>query len=196
MPAPPTLPGLARRFTMVIDGLCRVTAARIATDRSAGPLLILIFGRLRRLAARFAALAARAQAGPLPSPRRRPARPGAPRNNHQRPLPESFAWLIRLVPETAAYGGQVQALLSDPEMAALLDAAPQAARLLRPLCRMLAVRPDPTVLRPPPKPAAPPTLPCSEPARTASPGPEPLVLVWRRWRGVRMPMLLRAPESA
>ncbi len=191
VPTPPTFSGLAHRFSLVIDGLCRVTAARIATDRSAGPLLILIVGRLRRLAARFAALAARAQAGPLPPPRRRAARPGPPRNNRQRPLPESFAWLIRLVPETAGYGGQVHALLSDPEMAALLEAVPQAGRILRPLCRMMAVRPDAPMLRPPPKRARTAAPPGPEPARTDPPGPEPAALVWRRWRGVRMPVLLR-----
>ena len=40
--------------------------------------------------------------------------------------------------ETACYGSQLQALLAEPEMVALLQSTPQAVALLRPLCRMLA----------------------------------------------------------
>jgi hypothetical protein len=39
-------------------------------------------------------------------------------------------------------------LLADPEMAQLAAAAPQAGRILRPLCRMLRVK-RPAYLRPP-----------------------------------------------
>ncbi len=213
MSIPPAAPGLADRFALIMGGLCRAAAARIAADRSAGPLLILIWGRLRRMTARFASLAARAQAGPLPPPRRRAAGPGAPRTR-QRPLPGSFAWLVRLVPEAACFGGQLQHLLSDPEMAALLQAAPQAARILRPLCRMLAIRVDPSVVPPPPKRAArsasaapepaetepartkpaPTELAPAGPARTGPPGPEPPVQAWGSWCGILMPM--RPPSPA
>ncbi|MBV8095775.1 MAG: hypothetical protein JOY71_02935 [Acetobacteraceae bacterium] len=55
-------------------------------------------------------------------------------------LPSGFGWLIRLVPGAAIYGSQLQHLLADPEMAALLADLPQAGRILRPLCRMLAIR--------------------------------------------------------
>ncbi|MBV8095574.1 MAG: hypothetical protein JO110_20555 [Acetobacteraceae bacterium] len=55
-------------------------------------------------------------------------------------LPGGFGWLIRLVPGAAAYAGQVEHLLADAEMAALLAEVPQAGRILRPLCRMLAIR--------------------------------------------------------
>ncbi|MBV8522612.1 MAG: hypothetical protein JOY71_10905 [Acetobacteraceae bacterium] len=37
----------------------------------------------------------------------------------------------------------MQYLLADPEMAALLADVPQAGRILRPLCRMLGIRPEP-----------------------------------------------------
>ena len=50
--------------------------------------------------------------------------------------------------EAACFGGQLQHLLAQPEMQTLLDAAPQAARLLRPLCRMLAVPLPPILHRP------------------------------------------------
>jgi hypothetical protein len=177
-PAPPTP---AERFALIIEGLCRAVAARGAGGRLAGPLIVLIWTRLGRLAGRFAALAARVAAGTA-SPRRS----ASPRRASQRPrppyrrLPRRFAWLPRLVPEAAAYGAQLQHLLSDPEMAALVAAAPQAGRLLRPLCRMLGVRPPPGLHKPP---AAPPTgpprsapLPATSPRpRRPVPGPAPMV---------------------
>jgi hypothetical protein len=145
-PCEPT--GLSERFALVLDGLCRALAAHMAANRAAAPLLILLWSRLRRAASRFAALAARAAADPAPSPRPRTARPRTRPSPPYPRLPQGFAWLIRLVPEAAAYGGQLQHLLSQPDMAALLQAAPQAARILRPLCRMLAV-PSDTILPPP-----------------------------------------------
>ena len=90
------------------------------------------------------------RAGGFPPGRRHACRlrailncPGSPRlEGLPQPfrLPGRFGWLIRLVPGAAAYGGQVQYLLADPEMAALLADVPQAGRILRPLCRMLAIR--------------------------------------------------------
>ncbi|MDA8250055.1 MAG: hypothetical protein M0Z28_12880, partial [Rhodospirillales bacterium] len=61
-------------------------------------------------------------------------------------------------------------LLAEPEMAALVAAAPQMRRLLRPLCRMLGVR-----LPPPPVPPATSTVagapPRTGPRATAPPAP-------------------------
>ena len=73
------------------------------------------------------ALAAPGATPPLPS---RPAR---------RRFPRRPGWLRAVSLDTAAAGSQLQHLLTDPEMAALLAATPALARLLRPLCRMLAV---------------------------------------------------------
>jgi len=62
-------------------------------------------------------------------------------------LPCRFGWLVRAAAWRAAvYGGQLQAVLEQPEMVELLKAAPQAGRILRPLCRMLLV--DTALLRP------------------------------------------------
>jgi hypothetical protein len=48
-----------------------------------------------------------------------------------------------------AFRSQLTYLLADPEMVALIEAAPQARRLLRPLCNMLAIKSVPaTLLRP------------------------------------------------
>jgi hypothetical protein len=61
--------------------------------------------------------------------------------------PGRFGWLVRLVSyQAAGYGCQLQVILGQPEMVDLLLAAPQAARILRPVCRMLAV--ETSLLRP------------------------------------------------
>jgi hypothetical protein len=167
-PRPP-----AGRFALIIDGLCRVVAARERLPNSgspflanfgprgwtrvAGPVIALIWSRLRRMAVRFTALAARLQAGTLRWPTRsvrrcertpeRNVREEPSQGNPQRPaspaprprLPNDFGWLVRLAPETACYRGQLQHFLSDPEVEELLAAAPQMARVVRPLCRMLGV---------------------------------------------------------
>jgi hypothetical protein len=148
-------PGLAQTFALVIAGLCRTTASRIAIDRDAGPLLIRIFSRLHRLAARLKSLVARIEAGT--PPQSRPARPTiGPRRRKPR-LPDGSGWLIRVVPGAAVYAGQVQTLLDDPQTAALLAAAPQAGRILRPLCRMLAIPLPETLRRTKPQSPPPPT---------------------------------------
>ena len=63
-------------------------------------------------------------------------------------LPTRFAWLLRLVPEVACPRSQFCHLLSDPEIAALLAAAPQLGRILRALCRMLGIKLLPTMVPP------------------------------------------------
>jgi hypothetical protein len=155
-------PSVTDRFARIIDLLCRTVAAQSRGGLVPGPLIILIWTKLRRAAARFAALAARVHAGTLASATRRACAkqtlplplagegrgegllkdvrapsPRAPR------LPNTFGWLIRLVPAAACSRSQLQHLLSDPEIAALLTAAPQIRRVLRPLCRALAIGPSP-----------------------------------------------------
>jgi hypothetical protein len=64
-----------------------------------------------------------------------------------RVVPVQFAWLVRVAGyQAAGFGCQLRAILEDPEMQALLRAVPQARRVLRPLCRMLAV--EASVLEP------------------------------------------------
>ena len=135
-------PALADRFASLVEGLRRAIAARGVGLGLAVPLMLLLWSRLRRTALRFARLAEKARAGTLPPPRRRlrsprPARPPPVR------LPRGAAWLLRRLPQAAAAASQLQHLLADPAMAELLAAAPQAGRLLRPLCQMLGVRPPP-----------------------------------------------------
>ena len=56
-------------------------------------------------------------------------------------LPREFGWVGRMLPEAAQYAGALRYLLHDPETMALLEKAPQAGRMLRPLCQLLGVRP-------------------------------------------------------
>ncbi len=167
--------GLSDRFAPIIEGLCRAAAARLGAPGparwTAGPLMILLWVRLRRIAARFAALAARAGVRRRAFLGRNTASSPPPQPPAMRKcLPTRFAWLVRLVPEAACYGTQLQHLLSDPAMAALLAASPQARRLLRPLCRMLGVSPATA------RPAAP------KRAETAAAPPRPKAAAYRTER--------------
>ncbi len=55
-------------------------------------------------------------------------------------LPRRFGWLVQAGGHQAACAGlQLQTALSAPEMVELLAVSPQARRVLRPLCRALAV---------------------------------------------------------
>ncbi len=137
----PASAALADRFAALVEGLRRAIAARGAGIGLAVPLMLLLWSRLHRTALRFARLATKVQAGTLPPPRRR----RSPRPTRPQPLrlPRGVAWLLRRLPQAAAAASQLQHLLADPAMADLLAAAPQAGRLLRPLCQMLGVRPPP-----------------------------------------------------
>jgi hypothetical protein len=168
---------LADRFALLIADLCRAIAARIAGERMAGLFINLISEQLRRMSAGFAALAAGVRAGTVAAATvaRRPAsRPRAPRH-----VPRGFAWLLCLVPKVAPYGAYLPDPLADPEMAALVSAAPQVGRSLRPRCRMPGVRPAPELLRPPATAAPAPAFAEAKPLRlragrppasTAAPG--------------------------
>jgi hypothetical protein len=91
-----------------------MVAARAAKDRAVAALLMLAWTRLGRLAGQLQALIADFRAGRLPAapkPRarielvgeaRRP--PSPPRPHHP---PHGFGWLLRLVPEAGAFGGQM-----------------------------------------------------------------------------------------
>ena len=117
------------------------------------PLMRLIWRYLHRPVQRLQRLIEKLQAGTLTPPRPRaitptPPIPRAPKLR----LPNHHAWLIRLIQRTAQLHAQLEILIARPEMAELLAAAPQAGRILRPLCRMLGIRPLPPILRLPPRP--------------------------------------------
>jgi hypothetical protein len=162
---PPRTP--AECFATILLWLSRAVDGPSMWGGFSRPLALLILNRIRAINQAFSRLAARIGAGkyvprrPADTPRRREDR--KPRGPN--PLPQGFAWLVKLVPEAAAYGSQLQFLLAEPEMAALLAAAPAALRRpLRSLCRMLGVDPPPILALPPRAP------PSTRPARA---GPAP-----------------------
>ncbi len=144
---------ISQRLNLLVDHLIATVAAMIGGGvhpcRIEAPLTVLIHRRLRLIARRFAALAARHAAGRLPppappatrAPRAAPDEPRTPRVAPRFPhrLRGTHAWLVRHAPPTAPYASQLQALLALPETRRLLAAAPQLRRLLRPLARMLGV---------------------------------------------------------
>jgi hypothetical protein len=175
---PHPAPTLADPFAAIIDGLCRAVAARAVCERGFVPVALVLWGWLRRIGARFAAIAAKARAGSLRLPmlRRRLARPRSPGPAPR--LPRGLGWLLRVAPEASPFATQLGAFLAEPEVIALLEAAPQLARPLRPLCRMLGVRPAPALppaRRAPPPLAAPasPRGPLERPSPAASGPPRP-----------------------
>ena len=179
-PAAPRTP--AERLAGIFDLLCRAVAARGANRLGAPrllalPLTLLIWARLRRLAARFARLTARIAAGTQIAPRPPGAASPRPQRPTPPPLPRDFAWLVRLVGHEAAAGAsQLRHLLTEPDMADLIAANPrQMGRLLRPLCRMLGVSPPPAIARPLPiAPALPPPRRATvHPPGAAPPPPSP-----------------------
>ena len=176
----PSLPtGLIPLFTLFIDGVKRAMGEGIGRRHDTlGPLAILLWRYLSTTLRRLAALHARFAAGKLPAaPRAR--RPAAARAPADRPRPERRPPGIPRGPVLATvfragFDEQLQALLDHPEMRALLAAAPQAGRILRPLWRKLSVHPLPAVLRLPPRPRKPmpPRVAGSE-SSGADPSPRP-----------------------
>ena len=123
-----------------------------------GPTWLLLTERLGRLAQRFRALIARVEAGKLPKPRPPQIRPPQIRPATARApvprLPAARGWINARIPDAASCAGTLIVLLQDPAMPELVRAAPQAGRLLRPICRALAVD-LPDWLRLPPRPRKP-----------------------------------------
>jgi hypothetical protein len=235
------LPSLADRFAWLFDGLCKAIGVDARRQRMESALAWAIWNRVRLLGDRLIALAERVRAGRLPRRRatRRDTSPRLVRSAAQSPqsgegavqevemsaagaraaapgtvrLPREFGWVGRMLPEAAQYAGALRYLLRDPETMALLEKAPQAGRVLRPLCQLLGVqtpeflrrgavvaqeaaRAEPTPPSPEPAPsnASPPSgedaaQPAPEPAR---PSAEEAALAYARrpgglyWDGTRM----------
>ena len=148
MPDQAGLSGLSQRLAAIVAGLLRAVGAQGMRNRALVPLFDLVWRRVTRLRNRFARLIALLLAGKLPRqhlPRHRPV--AAADRTAPTPalrLPSGTFWLIEAVPyEAAGYGGQLQALMSDPAMQTLLASVPAAARILRPLCRLLGLHMGP-----------------------------------------------------
>jgi hypothetical protein len=131
----------------------------------------LIADRIRVINQGFKRLSARLAAGtyrPRHGHRRRKATDPKPRQPS--PLPQTFGWLLKLVPDAVGYRSQLEYLFRDPAMAALMAQAPASmARILRPLCWMLYLPPPPILARPRPRREA--ATPDAGPAPEAGPAP-------------------------
>ncbi len=131
-----------------------------------GPIWTLVWLRLERTANRLTRLYDRWQANTLPRPRptptKRPASlrtpppqipelpaPGMPLVEAPPRLPRGRGWIIRRIPESGPSAGALHDLLQQPHTQDFVQAAPQAARLLRPLCHALGVDQPAWLQRPP-----------------------------------------------
>jgi hypothetical protein len=181
---------LAGRFAWFFQGLCRVIGVDAQRRGMEAALAWAVWHRVRVLGERFNMLIVRARAGRLRARRKAAAHPDAadqvdgqacPQGEstpHPTPLPQGerekkaagpllpreFGWVRRALPETGQFAGVLTYLLRDPETAALVEKAPEAGRILRPLCRLLGIE-APEFLRRGYVPADPPPHLTSPPPR-------------------------------
>jgi hypothetical protein len=176
---PEPKPTLSEALAIIINGLCAAMQRESENDRYIIPMCIRLWTRLLHLTKRYNRLVTLWREGRLTPYRPRPYRqrtkwPEPPKKPGEEPkpkhtLPSAFGWIVKYVPGAALYRDQLRELLADPEMIAFLTAAPQAGRLLRPLCRTLGVALTAELLpRKKPEPAT--TPPATTPPATTTPG--------------------------
>ena len=128
-------PELARRFGAILAGLAALIAARFLRMPHLMSLTVPLWGFFGRAARRFA----RALIRPAVAVKTRARKVGVSQPKGFRP-PSQRGWLVReLGWEAAAFTCQLEALLADPAMQAVLAELPAVGRILRPLCRMMGV---------------------------------------------------------
>ena len=166
---------IAARLDCILALLMSVVAAHF---RILGPLTLPLWTRISRTRQVFARLLALLAAGSTP---RRPgsrtwrrppdAAPAPPIGAGPVPrLSRRFAWIVaRIGYRAAGQAGQLDYLLQQPGVAAILAASPGTARALRPLCRILGITLPPALCLPPRPPR-----PKPRPAMRHSPPPPPL----------------------
>ena len=136
---------LAQRLALTIADLRLKVGAQggRGCDPALVPLIVQSYGRLGRIMQQFVALVDRLATGWRPRPFvARAKRPGVAQAMvaaRAARLPMGFGWLMQLAPGTMQLGGQVRAVMEDPDLVGLLAADPRVARILRPLCRMMAI---------------------------------------------------------
>lgn len=134
-------------FATILFHLRAAIAARAARDRTLSVWYVAVWARIGRMGARLEQLIALWRAGKLPQARTPRARQADKLAANKPDYPTFPDWLLEQAPEVAAYGSQLQHLVSGEECAAFLAACPQAGRILRPLLHMLGSRPLPETVR-------------------------------------------------
>ena len=129
---------MVRRLGMIVTALTALVARRFLRHPKLSGLVGPVWSWLNRRVQRFARAVARpvrvAETGAQARHARKPAAAGRVR------LPAGRGWLVReLGWEAAAFRCQLEALLDEPAMVALLAAKPAVGRVLRPLGWMLGV---------------------------------------------------------
>ena len=179
VPSPATAETIAAKLRMILLGLRSVLgmwqldgALVVRVSALAGR----VFGRIERMLIRF-------RAGKLRTGVTQPNRKAAASTKPRAPaLPRKFGWLVIAGKHQAAgYASQLQHLMAEPEMAELLEASPQARRVLRPLCRALAIELTWTVT--PPRPRKP-RKPRPKPAPYRWPYPRGAISAARRYKAL------------
>ena len=142
-------------FQQLSSGIAAVRKVMFGKSVQGGvpvPLVMAASDYLRRWDQRFQALVNKWVDGKLFSrwprvdkpKRQRAVKPDAaakPKPAFPPRFPSRFGWFATLIrPDAYHFAAQLQAWIDSPEMWALLTAAPQAARLLRALCRMMGVK--------------------------------------------------------
>ena len=161
---------LATLLTAILSGLRAALAPHVNHHTPRTPIFLIAYNRIGRAVRRFQNLFDRWQANTLPTPR--PARAARATEPRQKPyFPAGRAWLAGTTDHhVRGYASQLQHLLAHPDMAEFLAAAPQAGRILRPLCHMLGVT-MPAILLPRSR-----AKPEAGPSRAKPPRPKPAPL--------------------
>ena len=172
-------PDITARLRMILAGL-RAVMGMWGLD---GALVIVLSNRTGRIFGQIERMLARFRAGKL---RRMPVREAGQTRSRgvagRGPaLPRTFGWMVKAGKyQAVAYRSQLEHLLrTEPEMAAMLEASPQARRVMRPLLRALAIELPWTV--------TPPRAPRLRKSRKPRPKPETFkialprgVITWAR----------------
>ena len=155
----PGAPAIAARLAEIVAFLFKTIPAMLLRDPRRVMFIFPLIQRIQRLRDRFARLMDRLAAGRPPRPHRGTPRKAPPRDQ----LPRKRAWLLAALRHEGGLAHLwLNELLDRPDTRALLEAHPEAARILRPLCRMLGVE-HPALPCPAPKPRAPKPIPAPEP---------------------------------
>lgn len=148
-------PGIARRLATILAALAALVAHAFLRNPGRVGIIVALCTRINRMSARFARLMARLPAATA-TRAPRPSRSGQPGGPPPTSIPSARGWLVaELGYRAAGYGSQLNHLLNEPETVALLAQIPQVGRILRPVCRMLGIRPAsiPNLRRPAARPA-------------------------------------------